>query len=301
MVIKPRKKSHLLRILEILNSRLDLTEDEQQYYRSQAQGYQGEKQNDLWVERLNEEILILHDLLFEIKNTQFQIDTLMITQDRLYLLDVKNNKGDYIYKNDGFYTLAGKETKNHLHQLRRCESLLRQLLQTLGYNFPIEGYLIFNNPEFFLYNVPPELPIVFPTQLKRFYQNLNKRPSKLSEKHKMLATKLKAMDKGDSCYSRPPAYNHDQLLKGIACGSCHSLITTVVRGKIICSECGHSEQFEASVLRSVEEYKLLFPERKITTMGIYAWFGEVVSDKVIRTILHRNYKLIGLGRYSYFI
>lgn len=300
MVIKPREKSHLLRSLEILNSRMDLTEDEKRYYLSQAKGYQGEKQNDLWVEKLPEDIFVLHDLLFEIRNTQFQIDTLIITQNQLYLLDVKNNEGDYIYKNDGFYTLSGNETKNHLHQLKRCESLLRQLLQTHGYNFPIESYLIFNNPEFFLYNVPPELPIVFPTQLKRFYQKLNKRPSKLSEKHKVLANKLLAKVKGDSCYSNPPNYEYDELQKGIVCVSCQSLQTTVVKKNIICLECGYLEKFEDAVLRSVEEYKLLFPERKVRTMAIYEWCGEVVSDKVIRTILHKNYKLNGLGRFSYF-
>ena len=301
MLIKPRKKSHLLRTFEILNSRMELAEDEKLYYLSLAKGYQGEKQNDLWIERLHEEILVLHDLLFEIRNTQFQIDTLIITQERLYLLDVKNNEGDYIYKNDGFYTLSGNETKNHLHQLRRCESLLRQLLQTLGYNLPIKGYLIFNNPEFFLYNVPPELPIIFPTQLKQFYQNLNKRPSKLSEKHQVLANKLLAKDIGNSRYSHPPTYDYYKLQKGNACCACHSLLTIVVKKKVICTDCGHSEKLEAAVLRSVEEYKLLFPKRKVTTMAIYEWCGGVISNKVIRTILHKNYKLIGLGRFSYFI
>jgi Nuclease-related domain len=299
--VKPRTKSRLLAILEILNSRMELAEDDKHYYLSLKKGYQGELLNDLWVEKLKEEILVLHDLLFEIKNTEFQIDTLMIAQDRVYLLDVKYHEGDYVYKNDGFYTLAGKETKNHLHQLKRCETLLRQLLQTLGFNFPIESYLIFNNPEFYLYNVPPELPIILPTQLKRFYNNLNKRPSKLSEKHKILVNKLLDEVKGESSYSKLPIYKYDQIKKGFTCGSCLSLSTTVDKKKVVCSDCGHVESFETAVLRNVEEFKLLFPERKVTTIAIYEWCGGVVSLKVIRKVLNRLYKSHGHGKYTFYI
>ncbi|MGM0903315.1 MAG: nuclease-related domain-containing protein [Bacillota bacterium] len=301
MIVKPRTKSRILAILEILNSRMELPEDEKQYYLSMEKGYRGELLNDLWVEKLTEEILVLHDLLFEIKNTQFQIDTLIIAQDRIYLLDVKYHEGDYIYKNDGFYTLAGKETKNHLHQLRRCETLLRQLLQTLGFNFPIESSLIFNNPEFFLYNVPPELPIIFPTQLKRFYNNLNKRSSKLSEKHKILAYKLLDEVKGESCYSKLPVYKYEQIKKGFTCGSCLSLLTTVDKNRVICTECRHIEHFESAVVRNVKEYKLLFPERKVTTIAIYEWCGGVGSQRSFRRILFNNFTPIGHGKFTHFI
>lgn len=301
MIVKPRTKSHLLEILEILNSRMELAEDEKQYYLALEKGYRGELLNDLWVEKLEEEILVLHNLLFEIKNTQFQIDTLIIAQDRIYFLDVKYHEGDYIYKNEGFYTLSGKETKNHLHQLRRCETLLRQLLQTLGYNLPIESTLIFNNPEFFLYNAPPELPIIFPTQIKRFYNHLNKKTSKLSEKHKILATKLLAEVKGESCYAKLPVYKYVKLKKGCTCESCRTLLTVVDKRKLVCKACGHVESFETAVLRNVEEFRLLFPDRKVTTMGVFEWCGGVGSLKVIRQLLMSNYKSQGYGKYTYYL
>lgn len=300
LLVKPRTKSDLLVILATLNSRTELPEKAKQYYLAQEKGYRGELLNDLWVEKINEDILVLHNLLFEINHSQFQIDTLLIAQDRIYLLDVKNHEGDYIYKNDGFYTLSGKETKNHLHQLKRCKNLLRQLLQILGYNYPIESYLIFINPEFFLYTVPPDLPIVFPTQLNRFYTNLNKRPSKLSDKHKTLANKLIAEDKSESYSSQLPNYQYDQVQKGLTCANCCSLSTVVDKKRVICGDCGHSEGFESAVLRNVEEYKILFPERKITTLGIVEWCGGVGSPKVIRRILKNQLTFVENGRYCYY-
>jgi Nuclease-related domain len=280
---------------------MELAEDENKYYLSQKKGYQGELLNDLWVEKLEEELFVLHNLLFEIKNTQFQIDSLIIAQDRIYLLDVKYHEGDYVYKNDGFYTLSNKEIKNHLHQLRRCETLLRQFIQTLGFNFPIESYLIFNNPEFYLYNAPPELPIVYPTQLTRFYNNLNKRPSKLSEKHKILAKKLLDEEKGESSYSKIPIYKYHQIKKGFSCGSCLSLLTIVENNKVVCTNCGHIEHLESALLRNVKEYMLLFPERKVTTLAIYEWCGGVGSNRSFRRILFNNFTPIGHGRFTHFI
>lgn len=300
LLIKPREKSDLLVILEILNTRTELPEKTKQYYLVQEKGYRGEQMNDLWVEKLKEELLVLHNLLFEINHSQFQIDTLLIAQDRIYLLDIKNHEGDYHYKNDGFYTLSGKETKNHLHQLKRCETLLRQLLQTLGYNYPINSYLIFINPEFFLYNAPPDLPIVYPNQLNRFYTTLNKRSSKLSDRHKTLATKLLAEDKSESSYSQLPNYQYDQVQKGFTCACCRSLLTSVIKKKVICSKCGHGEQLETAVMRCVEEHKLLFPEKKITTFVVYEWCGGVLSPKVIRRILKNQLTFVENGRYCYY-
>jgi len=301
LLVKSRTKSDLLVRLEILNARMELPEREKQYYLSLEKGYQGEQLNDLWVEKLKGEVCVLHNLLFEIKNTQFQIDTLIITQDRIYLLEVKNHEGDYIYKNDGFSTLSGKETKNHLHQLKRCETLLRQLLQILGNNYPIESYLIFINPEFFLYNVPPELPIVYPTQLNRFYTNLNKRPSKLNDRHKILANKLLAEDKRESSYSQLPTYQYDQVQKGCTCANCRSLSTVLDKQRVICGDCGHSEKFKTAVLRTIAEFTHLFPERRITTLEVFEWCGGVGSVKGIRRVLKNNFKPQGHGKYTYYI
>ena len=44
---------------------------------------------------------------------------------------------------------------------------------------------------------------------------------------------------------------------------------------LTCETCGNVENWEVAVLRSVEEFKLLFPGRKITTNRVYEWCGGI--------------------------
>jgi hypothetical protein len=76
--------------------------------------------------------------------------------------------------------------------------------------------------------------------------------------------------------------------------------SAVVGGKIVCHKCGVVEKLDTAVLRCVEEYVFLFPERWITTEGIYEWCGGVVSKRSIRRILIRNLILVSFSKYSYY-
>ncbi|HAF0292697.1 TPA: NERD domain-containing protein, partial [Salmonella enterica subsp. enterica serovar Typhimurium var. 5-] len=88
---------------------------------------------DDWMNALEPEHLILNDLLLEVNGSLFQVDSLVIFQDMIYLIDVKNHEGDYYYDSSGkLWTIFGKEVKDPLLQLKRSESLMRQLLHTLG-------------------------------------------------------------------------------------------------------------------------------------------------------------------------
>ncbi|MGG3469710.1 nuclease-related domain-containing protein [Neobacillus pocheonensis] len=190
MVFKPRFESKELKILRILNNRMALTEDEKKHYHNLKKGFEGEVQFDFLTEQLKSNCYILKDLLLKVNSNSFQNHTVIIYQDILNLFEVKKFENELIYKTDKLESLSGKEYQNPLYQLRKNTLYLRQLLQDLGFNLPIKGYVVFINPEFTLYQSPPNEPIIFPTQLKKFMKKLNSRPSKLTNKHKILAEKL---------------------------------------------------------------------------------------------------------------
>jgi hypothetical protein len=93
---------------------------------------------------------------------------LIFTGEKIYLFNVKNHEGDYYIKDGKWYSPNNIEVIDPLNQLIRSESLLKKLLQELGYNIPIASYLLFINPEFHLYGAPKNQPIIYPTQLNRF-------------------------------------------------------------------------------------------------------------------------------------
>ena len=302
MFFKPRYESLKLKILKSLNARTKLAEKDVSYYRSLQKGYEGEKIFDKWLEAegLPNNFLILNDLLFEVTNTKFQIDSSVISSDTLYFFEVKNFDGDYVIKGDQWYSLSGTEIKNPLHQLKRSETLFRKLLQEFGFNLQVKAYLVFVNPDFLLYQAPINEPIIFPSQLKRFLNKLNRNPLPLRSRESKLAEKLLANHLIEIPYSQLPSYNYEELEKGILCRCCNSFFGRKSRSKVICNICGRIENIDSAVLRSIEDFRLLFPEEKITTPTIKDWCKIIDSSKMLRRILKENFKPVGNRKPTYY-
>jgi hypothetical protein len=302
IILKERFESDELKRLRYLNLRIILSDKDASHYFTIKKGFEGELKFDEWAEEnLPSNWIMICDLLLEFINTLFQIDALIFTGDKIYLFNVKYHEGDYYIKDDKWYSPNHTELIDPLNQLFRSESLLKKLLHDLGYNIPIAPYLLFNNPEFHLYGAPKNQPIIYPTQLNRFSKKMNMLTSKTTDSHKKIAEKLISLHIKKSPYERVPEFLFGDLKKGITYACCGSFVSGVAEKKLVCARCGFEEELDAAVLRGVEEYVFLFPERRFTTESIYEWCGGVVSRKVIRKILIKYFKLVYFGKYSYYI
>lgn len=183
----------------------------------------------------------------------------------------------------------------------RSETLLRQLLESYGLRFPIKSTIVFVNPQFTLYQAPMDKPFILPTQIERFINQLSAKPSLITNKHRGVADKLMSLHLKESPYMQVPKYEYHQLKKGISCGACNSFMVTVECRSCVCMGCGHRESVTSAVLRSVMEFRMLFPGERVTTSRVYDWCGGVVeSRKSIRTILDKNLKSNGDNRWTYY-
>jgi hypothetical protein len=300
MILKYRYESAELKMMNLLEPRMEFTEKEKQRHFKLKKGYEGEVKYDEWMESLLIEHLTLNDLLLETNDTTFQIDSSVIVQDALLHFEVKNSEGDYYYEDELLKKMNGTEIKDPLLQLERSTSLLRQLLNSLGFHIEIKSYVVFINPEFTLYQAPKNAPIILPSQLNRFMKKLNKKHSRLNNMHKKLAEKLLALHKVDNPYNRMPVYDYERLKKGIICGGCHHVLDTIVKRDFVCSHCGSHEKIDNAVIRSVGEIKLLFPERKLTTTQVHDWSNGILSRKTIRHILRNNFNAVSTKRHQFF-
>lgn len=286
--------------MEYLNMRMKLSDKDRNHYLHLKKGYEGEVMFDRLTEKLQCDCLIMNDLLLQMNSATFQNDSVILTPESLHLFEVKNFEGDFYYERDKFFMKNKTEVNNPLNQMKRNESLLRQLLQNLGITIPIIASVVFINPEFTLYQAPLNLPFIFPTQLNRYLNQMDRNSLKLNKKHKLIADKLISLHIEDSPYKQLPSYDYDQLRKGMTCERCYSFSLFIKGMKLYCLECGHTEAVAASILRSVEEFKLLFPDRKITTNAIYEWCEIIDSKKRIRMVLEKNFKIFGVHQWSYY-
>jgi hypothetical protein len=301
MIIRPRPEPLVLVLLKFLNARMVIPIDHVKKLKTLQKGYEGEQRSDTWLkDNLTDNWLVIHDLLLEYQNSKFQIDTLIIAYEKIYLLDIKNFEGDYHMDGDKWHTITNPNINNPLHQLSRCETLLLKLLNELGYDHPVEPHLIFNNPEFHLYTTSKHLAIVFPTQLNRFMRKLNARSVKLNNRYFQLAEELISRHIVESPYPNLPSYTYDQLKKGIVCPDCYSFLTYFNKETLCCEKCGCKKGIDAAIIRSVREFMLLFPNQLITTEVIYEWCGVIKSRKTIRRVLMKNFQFTGHGSSAHY-
>ncbi|WP_077212900.1 nuclease-related domain-containing protein [Bacillus dakarensis] len=305
MLLKDRTEPLELLILRSLYIRGSLTEKEKYRYLSLEKGFEGEKKFDMLADDfIKEERYIINDLLLEVNNSFFQIDKLIVSQGAIHLIDVKNFEGDYYMDADRLFSATTKrEYKNPVIQLKRSETLFRQLLQNLKQSFPVEPYIIFINPEFTLYQAPMDQSLIFPTQVNRFLVDLNNTPSKLNDNHKKLAHKLVSLHRALNPYTILPIYTYEDLQKGIWCRICQSFMVSIKKIKnsyLICAGCGGREKLEQAILRNIEEFKLLFPDKNITTRNIYNWCLVELHTKTICRILKNHYTAYGKTKETYY-
>lgn len=300
--MKPCLESTELKVYRSVNARMELEGKEKRHYLNLEKGFEGELKFDRLLEQKEGEYIILKDILLEHQGNLFQIDTIVITKDTIHLYDVKNFEGDYYIEGDDWFTISGTEIKNPLSQLKRSISLFRRrYLQYLRNSFKLESNLVFVNPDFTLLQAPLNEPMILPTQLNRYLGNLEFPRAPLTNTPINLANKILADHIVDSPYKRLPTYEYDQLKKGIMCSGCRSLRTHVEGRKLlVCESCGVQEDLDSAVLRSVEEFQVLFPNRKITTNAVQDWCLVVESRRTIRRVLGKNYNVTGYGKYSYY-
>ncbi|MBX9971738.1 nuclease-related domain-containing protein [Cytobacillus firmus] len=300
MILKFRNEPEELKMLQCLHRRMRLSPKDYSHFLNLEKGFSGEKKFDELLEHSPEEWIILNDLLFDYSNTIFQIDSLLITGGCIYLFEVKNYEGDFYIEQDRWYKApSNAEVMNPLLQLQRSESLLRRLLHELGVKTPLKALLIFINPEFQLYQATMNLPAIFPAQNKRFMDNLILKSQPANKRHTMLAEKLMSLHLEDIPFGRRFEYTFEELEKGIKCSSCGLFMSLLNKNNLKCS-CGSIERTEFAILRSVEDYKILFPQEKITTKSIHMFCNIFNSKRSIQKILSKHYQLNGFGKTSYY-
>jgi len=300
LLYKKRGKSVTYRVLECLNVRMELENSERIKYKKQVKGFDGELQFDLHMDQAAEKGILVNDLVLNHNNSIFQIDSLLILGDIIYLYEVKNYAGSYSYKKESFLSESNYEIVNPISQLNRSKILLSNLLKKYGFNYNLKGYVVFMNPSFELFYMPPDLPFILYGQLSSHIQWLKNQPYKSGNEPIKLAKKLKELHIVNYRPDNLPEYDFDDLKKGSYCLICLSYSFTSSRKNRFCNDCGYKEKTVDTIKRSIDEFHIIFPEEKLTTQKIYHWCGRDFQRPRIRKVLKKYYKAIGNTSSTYF-
>lgn len=298
---KPRESRELL-LLRALRWRMELPVEAIRRFERLLRGYEGELAfYDVVRKKFSGGGIVLYDLLFEWGGRRFQVDSLLIYNDAIWLFEVKNFEGDYFIQDEEWFSVqTKKEIANPILQLRRSDHLFRGLLSQVSSRYLVRSSLVFIHPGFFLYNAPVGIPVVFAGQLKRFFEPLKQGGGIVTEFHRDLAKKLVEQQVMDNSFERVPEYRFADLKKGVPCAECGVFMNKFSRCYLKCPSCGYKERNDKGIIRITKEFILLFPDTKITSSYINNFSGNMFSLPTIRRALEAELNHIKQGRSSHF-
>lgn len=110
MIYKQREMTGELRLLHALDRRLTLSPKDRKNYLHLLKGLKGERRFDKLLNNLKCDHIQIHDLLLEHNGTVFQIDTLLITKEKVFVYEVKNYQGEFFFDQERFFKVPGKKS-----------------------------------------------------------------------------------------------------------------------------------------------------------------------------------------------
>jgi len=300
MLIKPRTKSITHLILESLNYRMNLFADDKRRYNNQIKGGQGEELFDRFINHPLQTGFVINDLFLSSRDTNYQMDSILILNKELIIYEVKNYTGEYCYENGAFLSKNGYNMQSPIDQVKRKRSYLHNWLLNNDYSHKVKAYVVFINSDFYIYNLPPTNTILFAGQLGRHFKALANANQSGNAQDKKLAQALANQHNRNYRPDNLPSYGFDSLKKGILCPRCFSFEHTNTRENRICTTCGHKEKIADAIYRSVLEFQVLFPEIPVSVPMIYEWCDRVYSKARIRRMLNQKMNMYSNGPMTYY-
>ncbi|WP_283154258.1 NERD domain-containing protein [Guptibacillus hwajinpoensis] len=239
-------------------------------------GISGEKSIDFPLSFLDDKrFSIYHDLRISDGVHHFQIDTLVISQHYLLILEVKNISGTLNFDTTFNQLIRISDTKeeafpNPLTQVERQRSQLRALLQKMKIpEVPIETLIVVANRRAVLKATEPVQFIsskvirseYLPTKVKSLDQRYGELWLTMKEVRKLGRTFVKLHEPLDRDVLKRFSISRNDLLVGVACPECARLAMRRLHGRWYCERCGAYSR--DAHLRALQDYALLV-SREIT-------------------------------------
>lgn len=300
--MKKRTESTTHLILESLNNRMTLSFEDKMNYQNQVKGFEGECLFDQYLNHLEQPGIVINDLLLSTKNTSYQIDSLLLLNQQISIYEVKNYTGSYTYKDGTLFSESGHAIQDPLGQVNRKKSYLHNLLLNKGYTYSISACVVYADSDFYIYSLPQTKSILFHGQLENHFNQLLRKTGAhpVNREDKKLATHLVSLHNENYRPNHLPSYSFQDLKKGITCPKCFSFQFSRTGEKRKCDSCGFKEKIADAIYRSVLEFRLLFPEMKISVPTIRLWCGSVYNAYHVRSVLTKNFTRHSKGSKTFY-
>lgn len=227
----------------------------------------------------------------------FECDFLLFTRYKIYVFEIKNYKGEFVYK-DGLVRINDVQKNfNPIHQTRRNYRNVQEIINEIHPNIQVEGAIIFTgmNNAVFMESEVSDIKIIPRSYLKWYIDQIIKEEQvnrrQIMNQEAILA---QLMDYEIKNSFLPEALSREQMKKakrGIYCAKCHSYHVKVKRFHVKC-ECGYEEEREKALLRMIYDYAVLNFDKPLTRSNLLDFLDGKVSKTYLVNKLNKHFKAI---------
>ncbi|MFC4409593.1 nuclease-related domain-containing protein [Chungangia koreensis] len=298
MIIKGRDSPISLIGYEVLLKRLSKSHEKyymiQDRFLSAKAGRGGEEEFDRIIEKqhLGVPHLFLHDLSL---NKDFQVDSLLITQNYLFVFEIKNLGGKINFLSNPLRVEQeyedGKERAYDLSQMDKSTYYLSRWLEMRGIKLPVYRAFVLPYPKKFENHT--NMTVLFPNAVPPYIRSIRQGKTRISESQmKEIGEQLKLEHRGFKPFPMCKRWGIDpkDLLTGVECEKCGRLgMEKVIRGWF-CRKCGF---FNVNAHeKTMKEYFMLVGDT-ITNRECRWFLG--IGDRHVATRILIGMKLAAIG------
>lgn len=288
MFLTARKLPEELLHYYALKNRSVLRSDDNDKLRRLERGVEGERLSDsLLDEAGHDNLYIFRDIYLLIEGSVTQYDTLIVSESGIIANEIKNFSGDYrvggsIWTREGGTSLPDDATS----QLRRAVGKLMRLRNAAGFNFEVDGKLIFPNEVFRLFSNDDHVwsQVVLRADLRRYFNGF------YNEYSGEGASQL--VDIIERHIVPNPYFKHrvefDSVKKGLYCGGCGSFKLEKQHFHLLCMTCGSRESNETHLVRAMSDFKYLFGNLEMTSRRLIEFTGGMINYRVVYEIMKNH-------------
>lgn len=279
MILRKRSRPIVLQKYEALLRRLPpnyhrLSEIERAF-RKRQKGYYGERKVDEYVKKLQDMSTILHNIQLHIQGQLFQIDTLLITPNFLYILEIKNFGGIITFDThfNQFTRLNKEKEEGYRSPIIQASLQARQLEKWLQLrqltNIPIFYFVVISYPSTIIkvegdkkeirdiVMHAEEIPNRILDMEQKFEANKNQQINKsIALPHQQIG---KLIDSHSSEFDIDVMTTHkikaSELIRGVQCPECKYLGLPRIYGGWYCSSC--QRKYTSAHKQALTDYFLL--------------------------------------------
>lgn len=270
-------------LLLTLSKRSKLTTDQKWQLDRDDKGHKGEIDYDQIVEENSSPSWYHFKNIWIDYLGRAQLDSLLVTENGVFLTDIKNYTNHYTYTNF-MWTYQNKPLSKNINQ-QLLDNIVK--CQSLGKVIPAmkdtQGTIVFIN-ERAVPNIMEQMPVnyLLRYQIYDWIDSLKQPvPGNSIPIHKTVE-QIKQ-------FIIPNPYDHNyicsdeefkKLKKGIYCFKCGSFHLEIGEYFISCS-CGHKEKKEQAVLRSICEYGVLQNNKELSVNNLFEFLDKKISKQFI--------------------